>query len=178
MKTMNHSDIRSIEGCPHSDLEQPEGLAVIAIGNAQPRRFGNLNNVISQPTLENVCKFKVRANAEDLATYLKGHKAAIIIDSGTNSDEPGTISLIDLGAMLSKNTLVKINTRHGYYLTRQLRQLKKSGQLPARIIFFGVENGDSHPTHNNKNNHPSTSQSPKTLTLLINKAAQALKQHA
>ncbi|PWT98646.1 MAG: hypothetical protein C5B53_06470 [Candidatus Melainabacteria bacterium] len=175
---MKKKNIHLVACCPHSELAVPEGLVLIAIEDSQKSFLGNLCNTPSQPSLENICKFKIRADAEDLATYLKGHKAAIIIDSASDGSAPGTISLMDLGAMLEKSTPLKIGSRHGFYLARQLRELKKSGQLPERMIFFGVENSEVQRSGNGTGSQPNTAQSPKTLILMINKAAQALNRHA
>lgn len=164
--------------CPHKNPNVAQGLVVIAIEDPQHSFLGNFCSGLADPTLENICRYIINAESDDLATYLKDHKAAIIIDSAADGCPPGTVSLMDLGAMVEKSTPLRINSRHGFYLARQLRHLKKSGGLPHRILFFAVGSGDLKAGGNGSGTRPGARQSPKSLTLMIDKAAQALSQHA
>jgi hypothetical protein len=171
--------------CPHSEASQSDGLALIVLQDSRVTSGGNvlckvLGDVyLSNSTLENVCLFYLSPIDDILATCLSNHKTAIIVDSVANDSQSGTISIMDLAAMLEKATPLKIDSNHGFYLARQLRLLKKSARVPKRIIFLGVGNGTLNATQKEDlGNSARSPQSAKTLSLLVGKVAETLKRNA
>lgn len=168
--------------CLHSKAKQAEGLALITIGNTLRSDDGAasyLCDALSAHVLNGVCRFDLGSYTGFLADCLAGHKAAIIIDSTSNGNRPGTVSIIDLGAMVSKSTPMNISSCHGFSLADELRLAEKHNKLPKRIIFFGVEiskaDWNEHLSNALKDTIPVLVSN---LSLLITKVVETLKQNA
>lgn len=165
--------------CPHTASCKPTALALLVLEVPTSDKGDRAGNVLPRPSLENVCCFQVNPQIDNLANYLIGHKAAIIVDSASNDPATSTISIKDLTALLEKATPLKIDSDHGFYLARQLRALKKSGKLPERIIFFGAERSKlcaTSPETAAMAGRPTKIST--TLALLVNKVAETLKRNA
>lgn len=171
--------------CPHLGVSHPNGLALVVLQDPPFANEGNdlckvLSNVfLSNSTLENVCLFYLSPIDDSLVTCLNNHKAAIIVDSMANASQSGTISIMDLAAMLEKTTPLKIDSSHGFYLAHQLRLVKKSARVPERMIFLGVGNGTLNRVRENGSGSRARSpQSANTVSLLVGKVAETLKRNA
>lgn len=128
--------------CLHNSLPQPSRLALITIGNSLRGDDGiaaRLCDALPESALLDVCRFDLGPYTGFLKDCLYGHKAAIIIDSTQNGTAPGTVSIIDLDAMLERQSIINLNSCHGFSLADELRIAKQYGALPERLIFFGVE---------------------------------------
>lgn len=168
--------------CPHSESCKPCGLVLLVVEEPTSKRrdrSDSAGNVLTRPSLENICYFQVNPYIDNLADHLMGHKAAIIVDSVSNDPNNGTISIKDLTALLEKATPLKIDSDHGFYLARQLRSLKKSGKLPERIIFLGAERSKLSATSPETTEMASSmTKVSTTLSLLVSKVAETLKRNA
>ncbi|MCC7530221.1 MAG: hydrogenase maturation protease [Candidatus Melainabacteria bacterium] len=91
--------------------------------------------------LSDVCVFNLGPYTSYLSDCLKGHKAAIIIDSTCDGLSPGSVTIIDLQALLEGPHL-NIKSSHGFSVADELKLSKQLGSLPNRLIFFGVEIGE------------------------------------
>lgn len=121
-------------------MAEPSGLALITIGNSLRGDDGIAARLSSMlPAGMDVCKYDLGCYTGLLSDCLSGHKAAIIIDSTQNATAPGTVSILDLRAMLDRATILNVRSCHGFSLADELRIAKNNGTLPKRIIFFGVE---------------------------------------
>ncbi len=139
---MHGPEIRYSFECRHASLSEPQGLSLITIGNTLRQDDGvasYLCDTLSENDLKDVCRFDLGTYTNHLASCLWGHKAAIIIDATNNGTAPGTISLVDLNALLDRASPLAIKCCHGFSIADELRIAKKQGRLPRRIIFFGVE---------------------------------------
>jgi len=128
--------------CPHSDFGQSKGLAMITIGDSFRGDDGvayALCKLLPKSTLQDVCQFHLGTHTEHLATCLQNHKGAIIVDSTSNGTAPGTVTILDLGAVVALATPLNIQSCHGLLLADELRIAKKLATLPERLIFFGIE---------------------------------------
>ncbi len=129
--------------CPHLEVKEPSGLAVITLDDSARGDDGvasALCDGLSEAILNNVCRFDLGSHIGQLAECLKGHRAVVLIDTTENGTAPGTVSIVDLGAVLDKTAPPNIQSCHGSSLWTELRNAKKSGILPKRLIFFGIEN--------------------------------------
>ena len=166
--------------CDHTALVHPDGLALVTIGNSLgggDDMAASLCDVLPETALKDVCRFDLGSYTGFLAASLAGHKAAIIVDSTCNGTAPGTVSILDLTAMLDRAAPLKIESCHGFALADELRLAKRQGKLPRRIIFFGVEVGDQAATGQPIPNLK-LSQSVRNLSFLVLKVLETLKRDA
>lgn len=130
--------------CQHSELVQPAGLCIVTVGNSLRGDDGIASALcehLPATVLSDVCVFNLGTYSNYLSDCLKGHKAAIIIDSTCDGLSPGSVSIIDLHALLEGPNL-NINSSHGFSVADELKLAKQLGSLPNRLIFFGVEIGE------------------------------------
>jgi Ni,Fe-hydrogenase maturation factor len=180
-QTMSTAKQAATAECSH-EHGQENGIAIVFMaalvqGDALPAR---LSKALSNTALENVCHFEISPHQGRLATCLSNHKAAIIIDSTHTDALAGTVSIMDLSAMLDKTTPIKIDSCHGLAMARELRSAKRSGTLPKRVVFFGVEVGDTHKNDGNTK-RPADETPPQiidSLCSLIGKVLETLKRNA
>ena len=128
--------------CHDSVLGDPQGLALITIGNSLRGDDGiasALCDALPSAATADACRFDLGSYTGHLADCLPGHSAAIIIDATRNGTAPGTVSLADLGASSDITSPLNIRSCHGFSLADELRLAKRLSQLPERIVFFGVE---------------------------------------
>lgn len=179
---MNKQEIRNSIYCPHAGSEEATGLALVVLEDFLPgdgKHAASLANMLANSSLENVCKFRMGIDSDNLAACLSDHKAAIIVDSVSHEPPSGSISITDLGAMLEKTTPIKIDSCHGSYLAQQLRLLKRTGRLPSRLIFIGAERDTVNGNYKGVSDTQARSSQPSsTLSLLIDKVAETLKRNA
>lgn len=162
--------------CPHAGSAEANGLALVVIKDEGPN--GSCPD-LEKSYLENACFFQLRPKNGQLANCLGGHKTAIIVDSVSNEPANTTISITDLSALLQKATPLTIDSDHGFYLSKELRTLKKSGKLPERIIFFGAERGKLGAVFAEGSAvSDKLTQVRSTLSLLVSKVAETLKRNA
>lgn len=130
--------------CQHSELVQPAGLCIVTVGNSLRGDDGIASALcehLPATVLSDVCVFNLGTYTNYLSDCLKGHKAAIIIDSTCDGLSPGSVSIIDLHALLEGPNL-NINSSHGFSVADELKLANQLGSLPNRLIFFGVEIGE------------------------------------
>ncbi len=130
--------------CPHTGLETATGLCIVTVGNSLRGDDGiaaALCDKLPDRVLPGVCRFDLGSYTSYLADCVRGHKAAIIIDSTCDGLSPGSVSIIDLTALLD-GPEVEIKSTHGFSVADELRLAGQLGVLPKRIIFFGVEIGE------------------------------------
>lgn len=135
-----------VQRCGHSAQEASGLLALITIADpsrADYRIADAVCDAVSKTALNGVCRFTVATRDASLEALLLSHQAAIIIDSTQNGTAPGTVSIIDLSALLKKATPIKIGATNGLFLADELRAANKNGHIPSRLVFFGVEIDDS-----------------------------------
>ncbi len=128
--------------CKHKRLSEPNGLALITIGNSLRGDGGvaaALSHCLPEHLAREVCRFDLGSYSGVLQECLIYHKAAIIIDSTSNDTAPGTVSIVDVSHILDQTELLNLRSCHGFSLSEEMRSAKKRGRLPKRIIFFGVE---------------------------------------
>lgn len=129
--------------CQHSEQSNPAGLCIVTVGNSLRGDDGIASALcenLPETVLSDVCLFNLGTYTSYLSECLKGHKAAIIIDSTCDGMSPGSVSIIDLHALLEGPNL-NINSSHGFSVADELKLAKQLGSLPNRLIFFGVEIG-------------------------------------
>lgn len=130
--------------CPHSGLDHATGLCIITVGNSLRGDDGiaaALCDKLPEYVLADVCRFDLGPYTSLLSKCLQGHKAAIIIDSTCDGLSPGSVTIIDLAAMLESSDL-NIKSTHGFSVADELKLADQFGVLPNRLIFFGVEIGE------------------------------------
>ena len=130
--------------CQHSELVQPDGLCIVTVGNSLRGDDGIASALcenLPEAVLSDVCLFNLGPYTNHVSQCLKGHKAAIIIDSTCDGLSPGSVTIIDLQALLEGPNL-NINSSHGFSVADELKLAKQLGSLPNRLIFFGVEIGE------------------------------------
>lgn len=132
--------------CKHQLDSHHPGIAVIAIGNTLRGDDGvgmalmrSLRNKFST----DICCFDLGPYSSYVSKCLSGHDAAIVIDSTGNGTSPGTITVLDLAASLKFNRLTHLNSSHGASLADELRIAASTHKLPANLIFFGIEGGQT-----------------------------------
>ncbi len=124
--------------CQHSELVQPAGLCIVTVGNSLRGDDGIASALcenLPATVLSDVCVFNLGTYTSYLSDCLKGHKAAIIIDSTCDGLSPGSVSIIDLHALLEGPNL-NINSSHGFSVADELKLAKQLGSLPIRLIFL------------------------------------------
>lgn len=165
--------------CAHKEMAKPSGLALVTIGNSSSREDGiasRLCNMLPEAALKGVCRFNLGSYTGFLSDCLSGHKAAIIIDTTKNNTAPGTVSIMNLSAMLDRATIMNIKSSHGFFLADELRIAKQYGTLPHRLIFFGVEvdAADCTKTVSTAN----LPQMVRNLSLLVTTVLETLRRDA
>lgn len=128
--------------CPHKEASAARGLALITVGDSlrgEPSIASSLYGMLPKSALDNVCRFDLGPYINCLNDCLPGHVAAIIIDNTQNGTAAGTVSLIDLSAMLDRAAIMNVSSSHGFALAHELRIAKTCGTLPKRVILLGVE---------------------------------------
>lgn len=164
--------------CQHSLLPEASGLVLITIGGSLKGIGSALCNCLSASVKRDICRFDLDASTGGLDQCLAGHSAAIIIDCTQNGTTSGTISIMDLAAMLDRATIINVGSCHGFSLADELRIAKNRGTLPKRLIFFGVE--VSATVENDQLNSKLEEKLPqlvKNLSLLIDKVLEILKRN-
>ncbi len=127
--------------CQHLE---PASLCIVTIGNSLKGDDGiasALCEKLPESVLSDVCLFDLGPYTSYLSDCLKGHKAAIIIDTTCDGLSPGSVTIVDLQALLEGPKL-NINSSHGFTVADELTLAKQRGTLPNRLIFFGVEIGE------------------------------------
>lgn len=127
--------------CCHSAAAEPIGLCIVTVGNSLRGDDGIASAMCDQlppRVLSDVCRFDLGTYTSYLSDCLKGHKAAIIIDSTCDGLSPGSVSIIDLNSVLEGPSL-DIKSTHGFSVVDELKLASQLGALPNRLIFFGVE---------------------------------------
>ena len=128
--------------CKHVSIQEPEGLALISIGNTLRADDGVatvLCKALPQELLARVCSFDLGTHTGLLAECLRGHKAAIIVDSTKNDFAPGSVSMLNLQSVLERPSLLSVESSHGFSFFDELRICSSGEALPERLLFFGVE---------------------------------------
>jgi len=164
-------------------MAKAEGFALITIGDALgadeciPTKL--CDQLEKSTALKDICRFDLGPHTDSLSECLSSHKGAIIIDSTQNGTAPGTVSIMDLGAMVERTTPINIRSCHGFSLADELRATKRSGRLPKRIIFFGIEINDVEV--GDKLNSKLAAKLPllvNNLSLLMTKLLETVKKDA
>lgn len=149
--------------CNHLDHVGNGFLAVINIAGENSTVFDDLPKCY----IKDVCIFNLNNTDSQLTTLLENHKAVLLLDSTHNGKAPGTISIIDLGALIRKHSASPvISSNHGPGLLKELRNLEEKQALPNRIVLLAVETDEESQTNTRIKN----------LSQLICKAAEALKR--
>lgn len=148
--------------CEHLDSGACGYLAVINIAGDQATFFDESPKY----SVKDACRFNMSELDSRLTTLLANHKAALILDSTHSGTAPGTVSIMDLGALVKKNSLRPSWSSHCEGLFEELRKLETEKTMPKRIVLFAVETDDD----------PLTTTRIKNLSQLICKAAEALKR--
>jgi hydrogenase maturation protease len=133
--------------CPHTSLANPDGIALITFGNSLRGDDGiasALCDILPANTLKTVCRFDLGSYTGFLADCIANHKAAIIVDATKNDNTIGTISILDLNAVLDKKDNLNLKASHGVSFLDELRLARVQNNLPKRIILFGVEIGNTN----------------------------------
>jgi hydrogenase maturation protease len=168
--------------CKHALLKEPQGLALVTIGNSLRGDDGIaaiLSRCLPEPIAKDVCRFDLGAHSGFLEDCLACHKAAIIIDATSNGTAPGTVSIADVSHILNQASPLNFRSCQGFLLADEVRSAKKRGKLPTRIIFFGVEIDKTE--WNDKLSADLAAKLPKLvskLSFLVTKVAETLKRDA
>lgn len=179
---MQSATVTTNPQCLHNSLPQPSRLALITIGNSLRGDDGiaaRLCDALPESALLDVCRFDLGPYTGFLKDCLYGHKAAIIIDSTQNGTAPGTVTIIDLDAMLEREAIINLNSCHGFSLADELRIAKQYGALPEQLVFFGVEVENVDWTENISTKlQDMLPLLVQDLSHLVIKVAERLKQNA
>lgn len=130
--------------CRHSTLAEPTGLCIVTVGNSLRGDDGisvALCDNLPERVFDDACRFDLGPFTSYLSDCLKGHRAAVIIDSTCDGRSPGSVTIMDLNGVLDQPGL-NINSTHGLSVADELKLAKQLGTLPRRLIFFGVEIGE------------------------------------
>lgn len=167
--------------CPHSGQQEATGLCIITVGNSLRGDDGiaaELCDKVPQRVLEDVCRFDLGTYTSYLTDCLQGHTAAIIIDSTCDGLPPGSVTIVDLNAMLEEPNL-SIKSTHGMSVADELKLASQLGVLPSRLIFFGVEIGDVDWDENiSPQLQAKLPQLVSNLSFMIARILEALKKNA
>jgi hydrogenase maturation protease len=168
--------------CAHKVLKEPSGLALITIGNSLRGDDGLasvLCNMLPESALKDVCRFELGTYTGFLSDCLSGHRAAIVIDSTQNGTAPGSVSIMDLGAMSERATIMNIGSCHGFSLAGELRIAKQDRTLPKRVVFIGVEVDDVDWTENlSRTLEVKLPHLARNLSLLVTTVLETLRRDA
>lgn len=180
MYALKHSEYPQ---CSHSDQEIPSGLCIITIGNNLRGDDGIAMKICDKlpPTLaDDVCRFDLGTYTSYLGSCLQGHKAAIIIDSTSNSCTPGSITIVDLKAYLEdqKGSPLGVKTTHGFSLVDELKLLSEVSELPDRLMLLGVEVKDVNSEKVSPALQSKVPQLVSNLSFLVERILETLKKNA
>lgn len=179
---MQNATITTNSRCLHDALPNLSRLALITIGNSLRGDDGiaaRLCDALPDSASRDVCRFDLGPYTGFLKDCLYGHQAAIIIDATQNGTAPGTVSIIDLDAILQREAIINLNSCHGFSLADELRIAKQYDALPEQIIFFGIEIDKVEWTDKLSTKLENTlPQLVQDLSHLIEKVAERLKQNA
>lgn len=148
--------------CEHLDSGACGYLAVINISGDQSTLFDELPRC----SVKDACRFNMSELDNRLTALLANHKAVLILDSTHTGKAPGTVSIMDLGALVKKNSALPECSSHSESLFKELRKLEIEQTMPKRMVLLAVETDDD----------PLTTTRIKNLSQLICKAAEALKR--
>gem|GEM_PF-923328 len=141
--TIMTSEYYAPAACRHQQGDQkPGGLAVVAIGNTLRADDGIAQAVCrALPTSvkKQACCFDLGTHTYFLIDCLRGHSAAIIIDSTSSDNPPGTITVLDLAELVASHSPLKCRFSHGISLLDELTVGLWRGLLPATVLFVGIE---------------------------------------
>lgn len=168
--------------CPHVDTQPQKGLALVTFGNSHSGDDGiapAVCDLLPKSTLSSVCRFDLGTHTGYLCQCLGGHKAAIIVDLTNKGSAPGTVSIMDLSMLLERASPINIGSCHGLSLADELRQAYKSGRLPKRLIFLGIET--DHADRDTQLSLALKAKFPELamrLSLLVTTMVETLKRNA
>lgn len=169
--------------CPHFQEVQPSGLCLITVGNTLRGDDGiavKLCDKLPEPVLNDICRFDLGPYTSYLGACLHGHKGAIIIDATLNTGTPGSITMIDLNALIEDdgkiNTIIK--STHGFSLVDELRALKEISELPERLILLGVETGNVNSESISPMLQAKLPQLVSNLPFIVARILETLKKNA
>lgn len=128
--------------CMHFQSGKPSGLALISIGNTLRSDDGiasRLCQTLPRELFAQICYFDLGTYTSHLPECFSGHSAAIIVDCTKSGMTPAAVSVINLLAVLERPSLLMAESSHGFSFFDELRFYADSGDLPSRLLFFGVE---------------------------------------
>lgn len=167
--------------CRHREFNRQDGLCIITIGDSllgDACIASALLDKLPEEVTSNVCKFDLGANTNNLNACFKGHRAAIIVDSTCDGMTVGSVTLIDLKALID-NPGSKINSIHGFSLVDELTIARQSGLLPEQLILFGIDVEEVDWTRTLSAERKSKiSKLIRSLSLLIERVLEALGKHS
>ena len=180
MYALKHSETPQ---CSHSTQSKPSGLCVITVGNTLRGDDGvavKICNNVPLPVFKDVCRFDLGTYTSYLGACLQGHKAAIIIDSTSNSRAPGSITIVDLNAYLEDESggNLTIRSTHGLSLVDELKLLKEVGTLPERLMLLGVEVKDAESEKVSLDLQSKVPQLVSNLSFVVERIMETLKKNA
>jgi hydrogenase maturation protease len=170
-----------ISPCRHSAQDEPTGLCIITVGNSLHGDDGissSLCDRLPARVFEDACRFDLGPQTISLSDCLRGHRAAIIIDSTCDGIAAGSVSIVDLSGMLDQPHL-NLNSTHGCSAIEELKLAMQQKELPDRIIFFGIGIGEVNWKEKlSPHMEKKLPQLVNNLAFLVEKILETLKKHA
>jgi hypothetical protein len=135
----SHFAIPPGSSCPHVGSSSPEGIAVIALIAPNDLVVSQALKIYSQNNVLESCAFELNMTAGSIETVFRGHNATLIIDITCNGTAEGTFSILDLGAMMTRDRFFQLKSVHGQFIADEARLMSTIESKRSRIIFVGIE---------------------------------------
>lgn len=125
--------------CPHAGVPTTDGVAVIAVSGRNKLVISQAFSTYLQSKIAGTCGFELNMTSGSVEKIMRSHSAALIIDITCNGTAEGTISILDLGSKMNRDSLFQLKSVHGRFIADELKFLTSSELKPSRIIFVGIE---------------------------------------
>ena len=133
------------KACFHN-RQQPGGLLLLAIGNTLRADDGVaqiLCAALPEQIKQQLCYVDLGPYTSLITSCLRSHQAAILVDSITSNNTPGSHLILDLTKILAQPDPINLNCSHGFSFVDELKLAHKTCCLPPLITFFGIEIQDT-----------------------------------
>ena len=125
-------------------MRAPSDLLIIGIGNALRGDDGVgpwVAGRLREQLLPNVSIVEASGEGTALMETWKGASSVILVDAVHSGAEPGTIHRLDAAAQPVRARFLRCSS-HAFGVGEAVELARVLGQLPQRIIIYGIEGAD------------------------------------
>jgi hydrogenase maturation protease len=116
-------------------------VLVIGVGNEYRSDDGvglMVAHRLAEMSIEGVCVTQMSGEGMSLLEAWQDSEMVVLVDAVSSGSEPGTVYRIDANNLDAGDVLASIST-HGFGIGEAIGVARAIGQLPSRLIIYGIE---------------------------------------